>query len=222
MGEWESDVIHVRGRAAGTEEVAGVRTPPFPGWPWGRLALLALAGGLLAFLVVWLWDRRRGPVVWPERPVATAIWLDTAPGFRDLMTGGTLARGDARAFLDGLAGLVRRYVGGRYGIPALEMTGPEMIAACRRLGYPLEPVRNLAGIVDEADRLRYDPEPPTPAWCREKAVGFFGCVQATRVVPGPTPVPQERVLEAEKAWTAVARELDPTGRLMTTTREGGH
>jgi hypothetical protein len=221
VGEWVSPVIHVRGRASGTGEFAGVRTPSFPGWPWVRVLLLALALGLVVFLGIWLWDRRRGPVIWPDRSVASAGWLDTAPGFRDLLTEGALARGDARCFLDGLAGLARRYVGGRYGIAASEMTGPEMVTACRRLGYPLGPVRLLAGIVDEADRRRYDPEPPTPARCREQAVAFYSSVQSTRILPRQTSISPDRVLAAEKAWTAVARELDPTGRLVAASREGG-
>jgi len=220
VGDWTSRVITVRGRAGGTDDIAGVRTPPWPGLPWGPFAGLAAAAALLALAVLWLWNRRRGPAEWPDRALAAPVWLETAPGLRDLVAAGLLARGDGRGFLDGLAALARRYVGGRYGIAAAEMTGREMVAACRRLGYPLGPVRSLAGLIDDADRRRYDPESPTPARCREQAVEFFRQVQATRIVPRHTPASAERILAADQAWTAVARELDPSGRLLAGSRGG--
>ena len=78
-----------------------------------------------------------------------------------------------------------------------------------------------ANLIDEADRRRYDPDPPRPAWCREQAIGFYAQVQATRVMPRVCPVEPALILAAEKAWAAVARELDPTGRLRADqSREG--
>lgn len=221
VGSWTSPVIHVRGRAAGTDEVAGVRTPAWPGWPWGRWLALVLGTGLVVLLLVWLWGRRRGPVVWPDREVPPSVWPDTARGLRDLLAEGSLARGDARRFLDALAGLARAYVAGRYGVAAVEMTGREIVAACRRAGHRGDEVRFLAELIDEADLRRYDPEPPAPGWCRERAAEFYRRVQATRVLPRHTPAAPDRIREAETAWTEVARELDPTGRLLADTRTGG-
>lgn len=221
VGDAVSAVIHVRGRADGTGEVASIRTPPFPGLPWLTMIGAAFLIGLLILLVAWLWGRRHGPVVWPDRPVGTPAWLDAATGLDALIQGGSLSRGESSRFLDGLASLARRYMAGRYGVAATEMTGPEIVTACRVLGYPLGPVRVLANLIDEADRHRYDPEPPRPAWCREQAVGFYVQVQATRVMPRVCPVEPARILEAEKAWAAVARELDPTGRMLADQSRGG-
>jgi len=221
VGSVMSGVIHVRGRAEGTDQVAGIRTPPFPGLPWPTILAGALLLGLVFLLAAWLWGRRHGPVVWPDRPVGTPAWLETATGLDKLIQGGALARGEGSRFLDGLASLARRYMAGRYGVAASEMTGREIVAACRALGYPLGPVRALAGLIDEADRRRYDPDPPLPAWCREQAVGFYTQVQATRVIPRQSPVTPQRILAAEQAWSAVARELDPTGRLRADQNRGG-
>jgi hypothetical protein len=221
VGDAVSAVIHVRGRAEGTGEVASIRTPPFPGWPWLTMLAAAVLVGLLVLLGAWLWGRRHGPVVWPDRSVGTPAWLDAAIGLDELIQGGSLSRGEGSRFLDGLAGLARRYMAGRYGVAGAEMTGPEIVKACRALGYPLGPVRVLANLIDEADRRRYDPDPPRPAWCREQAIGFYAQVQATRVMPRVCLVEPALILAAEKAWAAVARELDPTGRLRADqSREG--
>jgi hypothetical protein len=134
-------------------------------------------------------------------------WIPAAIELRDLLGQGFLNRGESRPFLDGLAGIARRFVAGRYRIAAQEMTGREIVAACAGLGYESPHPGHLARMIDAFDHHRYDPEAAAPGWCRDQAVQFFEEVGRVRVLPRYCEVPAGLALEGEGAWKYLGREL---------------
>ena len=204
---FNSPVIHVLGRVEGTADTAPIRAPRRVPWsPWVIL-------GLIAFLVLvlvaarLLWDRGRGKVEWADRKIPAPAWLSAAVELRDLLARGFLNRGESRPFLDGLAGITRRFVAGRYRIAAQEMTGREIMAACADLGFQSPHPGVFARLIDSVDRHRYNPEPPTPGWCRDQAILFFAEIGRVRVLPLYTEVAEGLVRDGEFAWKDLGREL---------------
>ena len=126
---------------------------------------------------------------------------------RDLLQEGYLNRGESRAFLDGLAGVARRFVAGRYRIAAQEMTGREIITACAHLGYRSAQPGVFARLIDRVDLCRYNPEETGPGWCRDQAVLLYDQIDTVRIMPRYTEVPAEIRREGETAWSYLKREL---------------
>jgi hypothetical protein len=202
-----SPVVSVKGRVTDPAQTAAIRDPR--SWPWftWTLGLFLLLAAVLAGAGWWLWRRlRRGaaPVDWalPE-----PAWIVAAPAFRDLLAGRLVERGESRAFLDGLAGIARRFAATHYGIAAGEMTGPELVAACADLGYESALPRALARLIEGADLRRYDPQSPSPAWCREQATELVVRIGEARVLPRLTPVAPGRLLGAQQAWSELTAGL---------------
>lgn len=209
VGSESSDVIQVRRRTAGTDRLAPIRPPRSWGGGWTSLVLTALIMTLVVLAVWWLIQRRRQgpPDAWTDWDVLTPAWVGAAVELRALLGGDFLARGDGRKFLDGLAAVTRRFVGDNYRIPALEMTGQEIVTACVGLGYePGQPCQ-FAQIIDQADRVRYDRCQPDTAFCLAQAGLLCKLMSTARVMPRQTVVPPERLLQAERAWAAIASEL---------------
>lgn len=207
VGSFLSPVIHVQGRVAGTDQTAPVRGPRSAGW--SVLVVLILLAVLVVILLLarWLWNRS-SPLSGPsDRPLPVPAWLAAAIELRDLLQGGFLQRGDNRAFLDGLAGITRRFVAARYRIPAQDMTGREIIAACAGLGHRSTQPGVFARLIDALDRRRYDPEGSPVAWSREQAVLFFDQLSEVRLMPRFTEVPGPLRREGDLAWAGLEREL---------------
>jgi len=202
-----SPVLTVRGRTVDSERTATIRNPRSLAWtPW-RPILLGLLLVAAALLLYWLWRRRRRPPELEHWPLPVPAWLAAAVGLQSLLAANILARGDTRLFLDRLAVLTRTYVAGRYRIAAREMTGQEIIRACTSLGYDPGQPTGFARLIDLADRERYNPEAPEPAFCREQAVQFMGRMGRVRLDGRHLAVPAEQWIAAEQAWSGLAAEL---------------
>jgi len=207
-GSFVSPVIQVKARVAGTGEMAGIRAPR-PG-EWSPLPALGLL--LFVFLVLWLawllWERARRGEELVDRELPPPAWLSAALDLRDLLHGGSLSRGDSRAFLDWLAGITRRYVAGRYRIAAQEMTGREIIAACSGLGHRSTQPGTFARMIDSVDHHRYNPEASGAGWCRDQAVLLYDQIASVRIMPRYTAVSDDLRRQGDKAWSDLKRELD--------------
>jgi hypothetical protein len=208
--EWNgvlSPVITVSGRVERLDEIADIRGPRgMARFTWLAPVLLA-AVALAALLAWWLWRRRRRPedaADWAPPPPA---WPAAAAGLDALLRERLLERGDGVAFLDGLSAITRDYAAARYGVPAREMTGAELTLACRRLGYRSAHPAGFARLISDADRRRFDPEPPEASWCREQAVQFFGRLARVRVTESPRGLSPTQEREAQAAWRRLTQEL---------------
>ncbi|MCK9997471.1 MAG: hypothetical protein KAH56_14445 [Candidatus Krumholzibacteria bacterium] len=218
VGTFVSPVIQVRARVGGTEEMIGIREPRPVGW--SPLAALGLLLSLL--LVLWLswllWDRRRRGDDLSDRDLPPPAWLAAAIELRDLLHEGSLGRGDSRVFLDGLAGISRRFVAGRYRIAAQEMTGREIIEACSDLGHRSTQTGIFARMIDSVDHSRYNPEAAGAGWCRDQAVLLYDQMAAVRILPRYSEVSADLRSQGDKAWSDLKRELvSGPGRLRGST-----
>lgn len=205
-------VLHVQGRTSGTDQVASIRAPRPVGWsPLLALALLvALILVILAGRLLWgQMQRREDP---DDRIVPPPAWLAAVIELRDLLKQGSLNSDDSRTFLDGLAGISRRYVAQRYRIPAQEMTGREIIRSCGWLGHATSRPGAFGRMIDELDHRRYNPEAAPGSWCREQAIFLYEQISSVRVMPLYTDVPASLLRDGEAAWSEVDRELSPGGR----------
>ena len=202
-----SPILTVSGQTADAEQTATIRRPRPLSWtPWQLLlAGLVLAG--LGWLVWRLWRRRRGSAPLEHWPLPAPAWLATTTGLQALLADNVLARGDTGLFLDRLAFLARDYVANRYRVPARELTGREIIRACRALGHDLAHPTGFARLIDLADRERYNPEAPPASFCREQAVQLMGRLARVRLEHHHITVPPDQLLAAQKAWAELVAEL---------------
>ena len=161
-----------------------------------------------------LWDRGSRRADLTDRDLPPPAWLTGAIELRDLLHEGSLSRGENRVFLDGLAGIARRFVAGRYRIAAQEMTGREIITACADLGHRSTQPGIFARMIDAVDHHRYNPEVSSTGWCREQTILLYDHIARVRILPRYSEVSADLRSEGETAWTDLKRELSSgPGRL---------
>ena len=219
VGSYLSPVIHVLGRIEATDQTAAIRAPRSVGWSLLMALVLLAILALILLYARWLWRRSSRRQELTDRPLPAPAWLSAAIELRDLLQGGLLARGDNRAFLDGLAGIIRRYVAGRYRIAAQDMTGREIMAAITKLGHRSAQPGVFARMIEALDRHRYDPEGCEVAWSREQAVLFFDQLAEVRIMPRFTEVPGQLQREGDLAWSGLERELSSGPSRLKNARE---
>jgi hypothetical protein len=193
-------VRSVAGRLQAGAEPAPVRDPRalggLPRWaPW------ALAALLLALAVAWArWRRRRADRARFWAPPPAPAWLETARALREL--DGSV--GHDRRFLDRLAAIVRRYLQGRYGLPAPGMAAGDLAAVARTAAWPADPLVDFARLLQDCDDARYRPQGLDAGLCRQAMARAVALVGATRTQATWAPPPADLAAEAAAAW----RELE--------------
>ena len=198
-GDALGPVTAMAGSGADLSEAAPVTTPHLWKTRWWLLLLAACALAGLVWGLLRLWGRRRRLEPLQPWPCAPAAWLEAAPALRHLLTEDRRAAADSHYFCDRLAGQIRRFLAGRYLIPATEMTASEIRSGLGRRGYPEQEARGLIRLLKDLDNHRYAPEPPPGAWVREQAAAFFAGMAECRIVPRHTLVDPEVLLAAQQA-----------------------
>jgi hypothetical protein len=172
----DSAVQEVVGRLDGQVAAAPVRDPRslggLPRWlPWLLAAVvLALASWAL------LRRRRRADDRRDLPPPPPPAWFAAAVGLRDLDRDGQ--RG--REFLDALAAIVRRFLEGRYGLPATGMSAADLAAVARDAAWPAGPLEGFAALLERCDGARYAPTVVDAVACREALVAAVALVDPVR------------------------------------------
>ena len=161
---------------------------------WWLLGLVAL-GALVWFgRRAWLRRPRRAPLPLPPLPLEerTRQALDALEAER------LPERGLQREFHFRLNGLVRGYLGERFGFDALECTSGELMREAERRALPGVDEPELRRFVDQCDVARYARgEVPVPA-CAGALAFARNLLEATRpkplppVLPGPPTTQQPR------------------------------
>ena len=199
--ELAAPVIQVRVTSVLTEEVAlrdlkpQAELPVPPLWPWvvGGLLLTMLLTGLLVGLGLIYYHRRQKRVLVPEM---VAPVIDTRPPHviahaeLDRIEALNLpAQNQVKEHYSLVDACLRRYIEGRYQIPALEQTSGEIRFAFKQAGVPTRAVNSFMAIFFESDLVKFARYVPP----MEEVVHLIG--RARAVVDTTTPRP----LEAEPA-----------------------
>lgn len=198
----------VAGRLEAGQSFVPVRDPRLlgglPVW------VLVLVGTLvLATLTLLVWWRLRGRPSRAEaadRPLPPPAWLQAAMDLWTLEE----SHGHDRAYLDALAAVLRRYLLGRFHLPAAEMTASEIAVAARRAGWPTARLGAFAGILAGCDEARYAPTDISAQQCRDGMRRLLDLIDAERVEPVWTFVPPASRAAAVKAWSRL-RQRYPAG-----------
>ena len=189
----------VTGRVANSEALVPVRDPRHPGGaPVWLLILAALAiGGVVIWLLLRRWRRRDRPQP-TDRTLPLPAWLAAALALRDL------ERIDpGRAYLDVLAGILRRFVSGRFLLNAEEMAAEEILDAAVRSGWPRPALRGFARLLVECDKARYAPSVVSATSCRDRVRESLDLIETARIQPTYSPVPERLRQDAAAAWQAL-------------------
>ncbi|MCL4298912.1 MAG: hypothetical protein KJ077_24460 [Anaerolineae bacterium] len=132
-----------------------------PIWPWvvATILLSIFVLGLLAGVALWLYDRRRRraglelapvPFVDPRPPEVIALTeLDRIEGLN------LPARNEIKEHYSLVDVCLRRYIEGRYQIPALEQTSAELRTAFRKSGTLAEDAAEFMDIFSESDLVKF-------------------------------------------------------------------
>ena len=127
-GELTVEVASLLPGEAGKLEIHDIKNPVElprepPEWLWpaaGGLAALFLAGGLFAFIR----RRRGGPPAPPPRPAHEIAFEE----LEALVAADLPAKGEIKAFYQGISDILRRYIENRFGLRAPERTTEEFLA----------------------------------------------------------------------------------------------
>jgi hypothetical protein len=137
----------------GVEEPVPCPLPP-PGS--SLLQWIALGAVLLVVLGVvtaWALSRHPKPVPPHEQAGAALAKLLAADSF-------------GAAEVERLATILRRFVEGRFAIPAIKFTTTELLSAAREQGWPVEQADALRLVLDECDRAKFAGDVPDHDGCR--------------------------------------------------------
>lgn len=196
----------VSGRVDDPAQIEPVRDPRAIGGVPRWLLVTFAVGLLLACLgsAWWLWRRRQERIepVYPRLPAPA--WIAAAVALRRLEQ----ERGLDRDSLDALAGILRRYVRGRFHLPAEEMTAPELRSAADRAGWAREVLTGFADLIAACDDARYAPDRIGSPVVHRGVGRALDLIEAVRIDPEYTPVSAGELVEARAAWSWL-RERHP-------------
>jgi hypothetical protein len=161
-------------------DIKGPATMPEPRlWPWVLAGLLALAA------IVWLvWRYRRRPApedageepAGPPRPAHEVAYAD----LERLLSSGLLERGEVKAFYIELAEIIRRYLGGRYGIDTFERTSSEIIDSLRIVRVSVSTATRSREFFHSCDMVKFAKHWPGSDETRAVVEGAYHLIDDTK------------------------------------------
>jgi hypothetical protein len=143
-------------------------------WIYFALAILALLA--LAALAVWLWKKRKKPVV--SQPSAKPVPEDVE-AYQMLDALATERHLNPKQFYFRLSLILRRYLERRYGIAAVEMTTEELLPKVDRLPLTLDLAQPLRDFCRAADPIKFAGVSPGPGRMAEDLAFVRNFVQKT-------------------------------------------
>ena len=148
---------------------------------YGAIALILLA--LLVWLLVWYIRRtlsRREAIVKPGPKIPPHVVAIKA--LVELKNRKLWQNGKYKHYYTALTDILRVYIGGRWGIGAMEMTTDEIIAALRDVELPLESRSNLVSIMRTADMVKFAKAEPAAEDNEDNYTKAYYFVENTKMV----------------------------------------
>ncbi|NIQ00139.1 MAG: hypothetical protein GWO19_06305, partial [Nitrospinaceae bacterium] len=183
-------VLRLQGEPTDVRGIKPIEPVGGDGWRyllWTLAALAAAAGG------VWLWkNRRRGAVLSSEPPPPPAPHERALRDLETLQSRRLMTQGQIREHYFLLSEIFRRYLGDRYGFPALDWTREEIVAQLERV-TPLSPdLRQRVGdILQRTDQVKFARAQVDPADDGIQDIVRF--IEITRPREEASAAPTERV-----------------------------
>ena len=148
---------------------------------YGVIALILLA--LLVWLLVWYIRRtlsRREAIVKPGPKIPPHVVAIKA--LVELKNRKLWQNGKYKQYYTALTDILRVYIGGRWGIGAMEMTTDEIIAALSDVELPLESRSNLVSIMRTADMVKFAKAEPAAEDNEDNYTKAYYFVENTKMV----------------------------------------
>ncbi|MEK7767891.1 MAG: hypothetical protein AAB368_16800, partial [bacterium] len=149
-------------------------------WPWilGALAVIVAAGGW------WWWRRvrrRRAAEAAGLDPSVTAVppQIAAREALAALLASGLLEEGSIKPFYIELSDILRRYLEGRVGVPALDRTTAELLPALRGLPALRAILPEIRVFLDECDLVKFAKYVPDPADVQADIARLRRCIDET-------------------------------------------
>jgi hypothetical protein len=153
---------------------------------WKQILRLAAIGALVLLLAgvgFYYWRKRQGKGLLPERKEPERPAHEIAQeALRKLSESDLLATGQFKAYYSELSEIVRRYIEGRYFVPALELTTGELMANLETNYLENSTREMLQDLLESSDLVKfakYEPSPDEPLRSFQLAESF---VEATKLV----------------------------------------
>jgi hypothetical protein len=165
---------------------AEIPRPPFP-WRW---AILIALGILAAAAALFAWMRRKRPLpAQPELPSVPALPAHEQ-AYRDLealLAGSLLREGKIKQFHVELAEIVKRYVGARFDIEAMERTSEEILQDLRSVRVGMEPMGVAREFFGATDLVKFARFRPVEDEIRRSVDRAYRIVDLTKLAPAAPP-----------------------------------
>lgn len=140
-------------------DILGIKAPWELPKDWRTVILWSAAGVgvlLLALAGYLFWRRRQGKGLLPVKaaPLRPAHELALAE-LQQLRESDLLASGEIKLYYSILSEILRRYIEGRFGVVALEMTTTEVLTDLSRNGYDTHGREQLSTVLTESDLVKF-------------------------------------------------------------------
>jgi len=193
---------------------------PFDWRPYLLYGGLALALAVLGFFLFWyLKKRSRGEPILPGKPEIARPPHELAyEELEALLAQNLLEKGEIKRFYSEISEIIRRYIEGRYQVPAMERTTTELLDDLRGIGVEVDHVELIAAFLERCDLVKFAKYQPSEEEHRDTVERARQIVDLTRWVETPAAEEQQ---EAEKAEVAEASEDPHDGEEKPDTRETG-
>jgi hypothetical protein len=121
-----------------------------------RIALIVAGILLLAAAGFYYWRKRQGKGILPERKEPPRPAHEVAlEALRKLRESDLLATGQIKAFYIELSEIVRRYIEGRYFVPALELTTGELMDDLKQVALESDARDMLRDLLETSDLVKF-------------------------------------------------------------------
>ncbi|MEO7037608.1 MAG: hypothetical protein ABI548_26860 [Polyangiaceae bacterium] len=170
------------------------------------VALIALAVGALAALLISRWLRR--PKKLPPPPPPRPPWDIALEALHDIRHAGLTGEGRFAEVFDRVSDVLRRYLGDRYGYDGLESTTREALGSLRQTSPQIEDLAGIETFMRDADLVKFARLTPSEGECLDLMARAESIVSRTIVLTSVVPA---LMTEAQPADADEAKESgEPT------------